>query len=546
MRFPILLVFACTVSTPSLEGQISHVHFLDASGSMNRILGPRGSPPRAQLGRAIEAIPKELNSDSIRGVHVFNTATSQIPLPGGSWSPAAIARFIRDQLPSSGDTDLVKVLEAGTQAAESNAGGITFVWVLTDNVNDPRGQGADARNTREFYGHLFRQPSLVRRVYFFPLRDVRVVLYVLVLSGEAGIAKLDLDRLENAMETYGRAISAPRIRAKPVGGEQPIEIDRRITFEGLDEDIRAEVVGQGRRAILRVGGLKEGEPLRGTFRVRLRSRFNEWRIADAKVKDTTLRGLTSDDFPNISGRMSARLTPSAVTIDPRSLSAVRYALELGTSGDAPVPKARFFTGAAFNPEGVGLIRGQLALRVEEVKLALKIFNDPAATEAIQSVFQLRDIEYFVPRERQADELRLDFTLPVEFEVGYVHWTRWLALAVPIVALALASVFLISGGKRRAYLRLEGYSAQPLLIEAGKPLVIAPGGQTLARLELTRTGRLVCRPNGNATINGRRDAATITPGGMIVIESQGAEYRYRAELVKTAATAPKPGGSGGMY
>ena len=396
MTIPRLLAFVSLLSTTSLDGQMSHVHFLDGSGSMKRILGAAGSDPRIKLGRAIEAIPKELNSDAIRGVHVFNTATSLVQPPGGSWSQAALARFIREQLSSSGDTDLVKVLEAGTRAAESHPGGVTFVWVLTDNVNDPKGQGADAQNTRQFYGRLFEERSLVRRVYFFPLQSVRVVLYLLVLSDEAGMAKLDLDRLENALDTYGRSISAPRIRAKPVGGEQPIEIDRRITFEGPNEEMCAEVVGQGRRAVLRIACISEGKPLHGTFRVRLRSRFNEWRIERARVQDTSLRGLTSDDFPEINGRMSAKLTPSAVAIDPRSTSAVRYALELGPAGDAPVPEAPFFTWAAFDPDGTGLVRGQLALRIDDVKLALKIFNNPEATAAIQSVFQLSDIEYFVP------------------------------------------------------------------------------------------------------------------------------------------------------
>ncbi|MCW5976551.1 MAG: hypothetical protein KIT09_00665 [Bryobacteraceae bacterium] len=544
MKQPILLACLCLLSFRWLEGQISHAYFLDASGSMKGLIGAPGSAARDRIAKALEAVPNELNPGSIREVHIFNTTTSPAQPAGGSWSPSAVGQYVRERLPSSGNTDLLEVLETATRGAKANAENVTFAWVLTDNVNDPRGQGSDVQNTRRFYGRMFEEPSAIRRVYFFPLREARMVLYLLVLSEEPGMAKLDLDRLENALDAYGRAVSAPRIRAKPVGGEQPVEIDRRVEFEGAEEKVRAEVVGQGRRAVLRVAGLKEGEPLRGTFRIRLRSRFNEWRIEKATVKDTSLRGLTSDDFPNINDRMSARLTPSAVAIDPRATSAVRYALELGPAGDAPVPNAPFFTLAALNPDGAGLVRGQLALRIDEVKLALKIFNDPEATEAIQNVFQLRDIEYFVPRERQAEELRLDFTLPVEFEVEYTHWTRWLALAAVIGALAVAGFVLVGGGKRRVFVRLEGYSSQPVPLEAGKPLAIAPGGQALAKLELTRTGRLVCRPVDNATVNGGRKAAVIAPGGTIAIQFQGAEYRYRAELVKAAAAKP-PRGSG-MY
>ena len=143
-------------------------------------------------------------------------------------------------------------------------------------------------------------------------------------------------------------------------------------------------------------------------------------------------------------------------------------------------------------------------------------------------------------------MRLDFTLPVEFEIEYVHWTRWLAMAALVAGLAVAGIFLVGGGKRRVFLRLEGYSNQPVLLEVGKPLVIAPAGQTLARLELTRAGRLVCRPEANVTVNGRRDSATIVPGSTFTIQSQGAEYKYRPELVKTAPNIQKPGRDSGMY
>jgi hypothetical protein len=226
---------------------------------------------------------------------------------------------------------------------------------------------------------------------------------------------------------------------------------------------------------------------------------------------------------------------------------VRYALELGAGGDAPVPQAPFFTWAAWNPDGFGTVRGRLVLRIGDVDLRLQIFNDPTATEAIKNVFSLHDIEYFVPKKFHERELRLDFAVPVEFEVEYRHWPRWLATVVSLLAVVALLLFLFAGGARVRYLRLVGYSEEPLRLAPGKPQAFAPGGRPVAEFRLTRRGAIVCRPIGDAKVNGSVKQTTVLPGSMVVIVSEGLEYSYRADVVQAPAAAPpRPGAGSGMY
>ena len=175
-------------------------------------------------------------------------------------------------------------------------------------------------------------------------------------------------------------------------------------------------------------GLKEGQPLRGRFELRVRSRFDEWRVSDAQVENTRLDKLESADFPISTSQMAARLTPTRVSVDPRSATSITYALDLGELNEPQTPKAPFFKLAAFNPDGQGVVQGRIVLRIGNPKLTLQIFNDDATAQAVKSVFHLEDIGYFVPRAAAGRELRLDFAQRVEFDVGYNYLRRWLVVA----------------------------------------------------------------------------------------------------------------------
>ena len=282
-----------------------------------------------------------------------------------------------------------------------------------------------------------------------------------------------------------------------------------------------------------------------TPELRLRSRFNEWRVEKAVVERTSLDGIESRDFPNLGEKLSARLSPNSISVDPQSTSSVVYSLELG-SMDAPLtPKAPFVSLAALSPEGKGTVTGRLSLRIGNPKLRLKIFNDPQLTSAVQKIFRLEEIEYFVPQNLSAEQIRLDFSIPVEFEVSYRWWTRWLVIGGLALLLLCIGLFVLRGSSSPLMVRVEGYSSAPVTLMGGVRYSISPGGRPLA--ELVRSGGgVVCRALPGATVNGTSGRVSLKTGGPLEIQFEGAIYRYRFEIVKASSTPPAHSRPGSRY
>ena len=365
-------------------------------------------------------------------------------------------------------------------------------------------------------------------MYFFPLKDYKLVLYLLVFAPDPSLRGVDIDRFEDRVAGFARALGAPKIRAKPVGGESPLEFDPRINFTGDDSGVMAEVVGSGRKATLVIHGLKEGKPLSGKFRLRVRSRFDEWRIEHANVEMTRLDDLESSQFPNLSGRMSAHLSPSGVTVDPRSASSIVYTLDLGSDGQ--IPQAPFFEPAAFNPDGFGVVTGKLVMKIGDPKLTLKIFNDEATTQAVQSIFRLKDIEYFVPRSAAGKEIRLDLAVPVRFEVGYNYLPRWLTLIGVVLLLGACAAWLLEDGKRAVRCRLVGYQEESFAVTRSVAFPISPAGTRIAELRKSLSGGIVCKPMPGVTANHKKGAQSVANGGKIELTSGETVYDYRLEVL----------------
>jgi hypothetical protein len=527
----------------------SHVFFFDVSGSTKDVYGAKGSAKRSQLAEGLFASGQMFRPGQPISVYEFTTTVKRVP---GTWSPDLLKSHLNDKMTviTNGDTNLIAVLDAARGIAESQPHRLTFAWILTDNINDPKGSGGDAKQTQDFYTKMFEEPSPIRRVYFFPISKLKLVLYAFVMSDDPKLGGMDLDRFENSLASFGEGLKAPRIRAKPVGGERPLEIDASsISFEGPNPNATAEIMGAGRHTSMLVRGVKEGQPLAGTFRIRLRSRFDEWRIRRATVERTSLDDLESVDFPNVAGKVSAMLTPSGISVDPRSASSILYQLQLGQIDSSPTPKAPFFTLAAFNPDSTGTIHGRLTFRISQADLEFKLFNHPKQTAEVQEIFHLSDIGYFVHRD-QGRATRLDFSMPVDFEVKYNYVPRWIATGLIGLVLCGASAFLLLGSRRSINVRLHGLSPQPFRVDGGHPVPISPAGTPLARIETDWKGTLRCKPLGNGVlVNGHRGAIALKNGMNLELSADGATHRYRVEIINSATPPRAATGSsspGGIY
>ena len=82
---------------------------------------------------------------------------------------------------------------------------------------------------------------------------------------------------------------------------------------------------------------------------------------------------------------------------------------------------------------------------------------------MQSIFHLSDIEYFVPKTMAGNVDRLDFSVPVEFEVAYNVWPRWAALGGIAVALLILVALLFRSSRTVTWIRLSGSSQESFRI-----------------------------------------------------------------------------------
>jgi hypothetical protein len=530
---------------PAGDKTFNHVLFFDVSGSMTKTLGGAGSPARRYLAEHLFGPPWMLREGQPLSVYSFTVKCR--PEFSGKVDYSNLRNMLQNGLPITHEnTDLVETMrKAEAEYARDTHGGITLAWVLTDNVNDPAGNGSDEVNTRKFYGEMFREDTGAQRMYFFPLKDYKLVLYLLVFAPDATVRGIDMDRFEDAVAGFARSLGAPKVRAKPVGGENPLE----FSFTTNEAGPVAEVIGTGRKSSLVIRGLKEGQPLSGRFQLRVRSRFDEWRVEHANVETTRLEDLKSDDFPNVAGNTSAHLSPSTVTVDPRATSDVVYTLDLG-EGQDQIPRASFFKLAALNPDGYGVVSGKLVMKIGDPEIKLKFLDDPATTEAVHSIFNLENVEYFVPKAVANKEIRLDFAIPVRFEVGYDYVPRWLTLAGILILAAGTSIWLLTGGHRPVQCRLIGYQEEPFTLTSNAAFRIAPSGKPIAEMRKGLFGGIECRPRPGVTVNKKHGPVSVVNGGAVELVSEDVIYSYCLEILSTArAAAAAPGANppgGGYY
>lgn len=540
---------AGTAGGPQQNGNdhFHHVFFFDVSGSMKTTLGMSGSPARLYLAEHFFGWPQLFEEGQPASAYSFTVKCRREF--SGPLRYSAIRQLLLSGLPITHEnTDLVETVTMAEEERRQNPNGVTLAWILTDNANDPAGTGPDEENTRKFYGRMFEENTSAQRMYFFPLKDVKLVIYLLVFAPDASLQGTDIDRFEDELGGFARKLGAPKIRARPVGGERPLEFAD-LSSTGEQSHLMAQVVGIGAKSSLVVTGFKEGQPLTGRFHLRVRSRFDEWRVEHADVEAIRLEEVRSDDFPNISGKMVSRLIPPTLSVDPRGESSIIYTLELGDDSNE-APKAPFFTPAALSSQSHGTITGKLVLKIANPDLTLKIFNDPATTAAIQSVFRLKDIAYFVPKSATGKDTRLDFTMPVQFQVDYNPLPRWAALGGILLLPMGAAIWIFVARGKGVECRLVGYQEDTFTLTPAAAFPIVPNRVTLAELRKTMFGHIMCKPRSHVAVNGSSKPARIANGSKIELTSEDSIYSYRLEILshRKAAVADKSADTtaGGYY
>jgi hypothetical protein len=533
--------------TDGREHRYQHLFFVDVSGSMNepgKLRGP-GSPTRQYLADHLFVRDNLFHEGEPITVYSFTVKCNKVfsrPLRYAEMQDLMLTGFPV----SHENTDLVETLHTAQSEYQQHVnGGTTLAWILTDNVNDPAGNGPDDQNTRSFYGEMFREEARAQRMYFFPMKDSKLVLYLLVFAPDASLEGTDIDAFEEGLARFARELKAPKIRAKPVGGERPLEL---AGISSADERVMANVIGSGSRGSLKIEGIKEGKPLNVRFRLHIRSRFDEWRVEEAKVEAVGLQDVHSDDFPNLARRMPAYLSPREVTVDPRSQSDKVYTLDLGEDGDEG-PRAPFFTLAALNPDAHGVINAKLVVKIGDPKLTLKIFNDPATTADIQSVFRLQDIAYFVPKSAVSNAARLDLVIPVQFDVKYNSLPRWLALGGIFIVVVGGLVLMLVSRGRGLECRLIGYQEESFKLTPAAAFVILDQGARIAELRKSMFGGIQCRPVPGVTVNGKPFAVRLGNGSPVELVRGDKAHSFRLEILRRQRSVPlEPSRteSGGFY
>ena len=124
---------------------------VDVSGSMRNTLGPPASPVRGFLAQNLLS-SSLFTAGQPASLYGFTVAGRQTRECQGGFDRAQLEKRLVDGLPiTHEDTDLVYVLQMiENEVRRTPKSAVTLAWIITDNVNDPHGAGADAKTPAPF------------------------------------------------------------------------------------------------------------------------------------------------------------------------------------------------------------------------------------------------------------------------------------------------------------------------------------------------------------------------------------------------------------
>jgi hypothetical protein len=396
-------------------------------------------------------------------------------------------------------TAIAEGLEISIKDIENyNWSGDTFIWLITDNVQDTSGSGDDPISP--FYEKIYTDPNF-RNIYFFPIvkegNPGALVMYSL------NYAKKDTQlALPSLMESLGKSIGNRPVLFRPIRLSS-LELDRaNIALESED--------GTSQVAELEDGGilvpLPNGRSLAGRIKFKLRSKFREWRIEQAEVSNANV-SIEPSDFLDIepTEKLQWQLDPRTLDLGPQEISKKVYIINLASGRELSARKPSFWQ--SFFIEPVVKVKAKIRFEVKDPKLKLAFFDDADLADKIRRVKGLEQIEDFLlPRSIPSNERDLVLEIPLTIKIEQPPRPFWILVLVGIVLFTIVISTVVLFTSQTTY------------------KLISPDGEKILKLRPIATVSLTISQEQVGTLNRRFGAFKVKSFMPYVLEGEFTEQR----------------------
>jgi hypothetical protein len=421
--------------SPSVTDALNrHTFFVDASGSMR----PYYTDARPQF---VELLAGVVGSVTSPGDEVAIYSFSKNDPKAGISSPSRVVNgtldrggiggvSIEDILSElryfpAGNTDLSEAVDAGKSSLGDTGG---FIWILTDNIQDPENR-LDSLLIQSFYDKL-RNDKLLRRINAFPINlqfpgcKNLPLLYGIFYSTEP-VSDVMAVFEDNSLKKISNLTAAPLVHCKP-----------------LIRDAFSIVYSGGK---IELDNVKEGDRSHTPVRdIKLRSHLPSHNISSPDIR-AELQFHKSEDESVPLGKMSQNVFPKSMDVDPGETSEERYRIDINLPAINPD-----FSFASCFKSGFA-IYGMLKIRADSVSFSLY--------ESLSTI--MRNIyggsampEFFHPTNVGGIRSK---NIPVIVHVKYSFTRTLLGLGIPLLIFALiaAVIYYIMTNPQRYEIAVDG-------------------------------------------------------------------------------------------
>lgn len=364
-------------------------------------------------------------------------------------------------------TAIAEALELGLVDLQTyNFTGDTFIWLITDNVQDVSGSGDDPISP--FYERIYNDAKF-RHIYFFPI--VRegdpnaLVMYMLHYNQQEQPSPLT-----GLMDDVSKAIGQRAVLFRPIRLSS-LELDRSsIQLESDDGGSETAELEDGRIVI----PLASGHSLAGRIKFKLRSRFREWQIEQAEVSNAQV-AIDQSEALDLSSTQSLQwqLDPHTIDLGPQETSKKIYSINLASGQSLMAVTPSLLQTFWLDPEVK--VNGLVNFQVKSPKLKLAFFDNAELADRIKRVKGLEEIEQFLlPRNANLADRDLTLEIPITIKVAQPPKPIWLVVLLGLLVVSgIVGAFIIL--RSQTYYRLKGPEGERLLklgVLANIPLNIA--------------------------------------------------------------------------
>lgn len=377
----------------------------------------------------------------------------------GKFDRDAILEKIPTANESNGrNTAIPEALDLGLADIESlNLSGDTFIWLITDNIQDVSGSGDDP--IAPFYEHIYNDKNF-KYIYFFPIvregEQGALVMYALNYNRTDNNVPL-ANTISNLMDGVGKSINYRPVLFRPIR-LSALELDRgSILFESDDGTTQPAELEDGRIVVT----LSPGRTLNGRIKFKLRSKFREWKIEQASVSNAHVAIEASPSLDLSEGEnLDWQLDPRTLDIGPQETSKKVYAIDLASGRALASITPSFIQSFFVDPEV--RVNGLIRFEVENPQLRLAFFDDKDLADRIRRVKGLEQIEQFIlPPNVASISRNLTLEIPIMVKVSQPPRPLWVLILMGVILLA-AIVVVITMLNKRADFRLVGPEGEKIL------------------------------------------------------------------------------------